>query len=60
MRRLRRSTLCGEVRISDVSGRVLLVANTKTVDVRGLISGSYYMTIEGMNGQRVVKKFVKR
>ena len=48
-----------EVRISDVSGRVLLVGNTKKVDVRGLVSGVYYVAIETLNGNHAIYKFVK-
>jgi len=48
------------VRISDVSGRVLIFGKEKKVDVRGLVAGIYYITIEGIDGQRVVRKFVKR
>ncbi len=48
-----------EVRISDVGGRVLLVGNTKKVDVRGLVSGVYYVAIESLNGSHVVHKFIK-
>ena len=48
-----------EVRISDVSGRVILIGEGNKVDIRGLVSGSYYMTIEEIDGGRVVRKFVK-
>ncbi len=48
-----------EVRISDVSGRVLLVGNSKRVDVSGLMSGVYYITIQSIDGRIEVRKFVK-
>ena len=48
-----------EVRISDVSGRVLLVGNIKKVDVRGLVSGVYYVEIETLNGEHITKKLIK-
>jgi len=49
-----------EVRINDVSGRILLVGRDKRVDVRGIATGIYYLTIEGVDGVRVVRKFVKK
>ena len=49
-----------EVRINDVSGRILLVGRDKRVDVRGIATGIYYLTIEGIDGVRVVRKFVKK
>ena len=48
------------VRICDVSGRVLILGKEKKVDVRRLVSGVYYITINGLDGSRVVRKFVKR
>ena len=48
-----------EVRISDVSGRVLLIGKEKKVDVGRLTAGAYYITIVGIDGGCVVRKFVK-
>ena len=48
-----------EVRISDVSGRVLLTSKDKKIDIRSLVSGVYYIAIETINGNHVVQKFIK-
>ena len=49
-----------EVKISDVSGRVLLVGNTNKVDVRGLASGVYYITMQTKDGRTELRKLLKR
>ncbi len=47
------------VSITDVSGRVVLVGREKKVDVRGLLSGVYYLAIETLNGDHFIQKFIK-
>ena len=48
-----------EVIISEMSGRVLLKSTDKNIDIRGLVSGVYYVAIETLNGSHVVHKFIK-
>ncbi|MEI6185499.1 MAG: T9SS type A sorting domain-containing protein, partial [Bacteroidota bacterium] len=48
-----------EFRINDASGRVLIVGKEKRVDVRGLAAGIYYITIQTIDGARIVQKLVK-
>ena len=48
-----------EVRISDVSGRLLITGKKNSVDIRGLVSGVYYVAIETLNGNHAIYKFVK-
>ncbi len=48
-----------EVIIRDANGRVLLIGKEKRVDIRSLSAGIYYITIEGIEGGRLVRKFVK-
>ena len=48
-----------EVRISDVSGRLLLTSTDRKIDIRSLVSGVYYIAIETINGNHVIQKFIK-
>ena len=48
-----------EVRITDASGRMLVLSKEKRVDIRNLSFGTYYLTIKTLNGQQVVQKLVK-
>ena len=48
-----------EVRISDVSGRVVKISKERRIDISGLKSGLYFISIESLNGAVEMKKFVK-
>ncbi len=46
------------VRISDVSGRMVLTTNTSKIDIRSLLKGVYFIEIN-TNNEREVRKFIK-
>lgn len=47
------------VRITDVSGKTILMSDSKTTDVAQLQKGIYFVTVDSNKGQ-VIKKFVKK
>ena len=48
-----------EIRVSDVGGRVLLKSTEKKIDIRSLVSGTYVVQIETLNGKHVTEKLIK-
>ena len=48
-----------QIIISDISGRVLLKSIERKIDVSGLVSGTYIVQIETLNGIHVTQKLVK-
>ena len=48
-----------EVMVSDVGGRVLLKSTEKKIDIRSLVSGTYVVQIETLNGNYSIHKFIK-
>ena len=48
-----------EVRISDVSGRVLIKSTERKIDIRSLVSGTYVVQLETLNGNYVTQKLIK-
>ena len=48
-----------QVIISDISGRVLLKLTEKKIDISGLVSGTYMVQIETLNGNYVTEKLIK-
>ena len=48
-----------QVVISDISGRVLLKSTEKKIDISSLVSSTYMVQIETLNGNHVTEKLVK-
>ena len=48
-----------QVMISDISGKVLLKSNEKKIDISALVSGTYIVEIETLNGNHITQKLVK-
>ena len=48
-----------QVIIGDISGRVLIKTTDKKIDISSLVSGTYIVQIETLNGNRVTEKLVK-
>ena len=48
-----------QVVVRDISGRVLVQSKEKRIDIRGLMNGTYFITIETTNGNKTVQKLIK-
>ena len=48
-----------QIKVNDISGRTLLLSKEKKINISGLINGVYFISIETMEGNRVVEKMVK-
>jgi len=48
-----------QIIISDISGRVLLKSTAKKLDISSLVSGTYMVQIETLNGNHVTQKLIK-
>ena len=48
-----------QVIISDISGRVQLKSTANKIDISSLVSGTYMVQIETLNGNHVTEKLVK-
>jgi len=48
-----------QIKVNDISGRTLLLSKEKKINISGLINGVYFVSIETMDGNRVVEKLLK-
>ena len=48
-----------QIKVNDLSGRTLLLSKEKKINISGLINGVYFISIETMDGNRVVEKLLK-
>ena len=48
-----------EIVVCDISGRILLKSTEKKIDISGLVSGTYFVEIETINGNHVTEKLIR-